>query len=36
VIDLETLIEIKRSTGRARDALTVPLLLALQSRVRGE
>jgi predicted nucleotidyltransferase len=36
VIDLETLIEIKRSTGRARDALTVPLLLALQARGRSE
>ena len=30
VIDLDTLIEIKRSTGRARDALVVPLLLALR------
>lgn len=32
VIDLPTLIEIKRSTGRVRDALVVPLLLALQAR----
>lgn len=31
VIDLETLIEIKRSTGRARDALVVPLLLAIRT-----
>jgi hypothetical protein len=30
VIDLETLIEIKRSTGRARDALVLPLLLAIR------
>ncbi len=29
VIDLETLIEIKRSTGRLRDRLVLPLLLAL-------
>ena len=32
VLDLATLIEIKRATGRARDALVVPLLLALQAR----
>jgi hypothetical protein len=32
VIDLPTLIEIKRSTGRAHDALVVPLLIALQNR----
>jgi hypothetical protein len=32
VIDLPTLIEIKRSTGRARDALVLPLLIALQER----
>lgn len=32
VIDLDTLIEIKRSTGRARDALVMPLLLALRAR----
>ena len=32
VIDLPTLIEIKRSTGRARDALVLPLLLALVER----
>jgi hypothetical protein len=30
VLDLPTLIEVKRSTGRARDLLVVPLLLALQ------
>jgi len=30
VIDLDTLIEIKRSTGRARDALVLPLLLKLR------
>jgi len=30
--DLETLIEIKRSTGRARDALVVPLLIAIRDR----
>ena len=35
VIDLETLIEIKRSTGRARDALVLPLLLALRNRRDG-
>jgi hypothetical protein len=29
VIDLPTLIEIKSSTGRVRDRLVVPLLLAL-------
>ena len=32
VVDLDTLIEIKRGTGRARDLLVVPLLLALKSR----
>lgn len=32
VIDLPTLIAIKRSTGRARDAFVVPLLLAIQAR----
>lgn len=32
VVDLDTLIEIKRSTGRARDMLVVPLLLALRAR----
>ena len=31
VIDLETLIEIKASTGRARDRLVVPILMALKS-----
>jgi hypothetical protein len=30
VIDLATIIEIKRSTGRARDQLVVPILLALR------
>ena len=29
VLDLETLIEIKSSTGRARDQIVVPILLAL-------
>lgn len=32
VIDLDTLIEIKRSTGRERDALVVPVLTALRKR----
>ncbi|MEO8704436.1 MAG: hypothetical protein ABI867_30565 [Kofleriaceae bacterium] len=32
VIDLDTLIEIKRSTGRARDALVIPLLLGIRNR----
>jgi hypothetical protein len=32
VIDLDTLIEIKKSTGRARDALVVPLLMAIRDR----
>lgn len=32
VVDLDTLIEIKRSTGRARDALVLPLLLAIRDR----
>jgi predicted nucleotidyltransferase len=31
VIDLDTLIEIKKSTGRTRDAMVVPLLLAIRS-----
>ena len=35
VLDLPTLIEIKRSTGRARDAFVVPLLLAIQARTAG-
>lgn len=30
VIDLDTLIEIKRSTGRARDALVLPLAIRNQ------
>jgi hypothetical protein len=30
VIDLDTLIEIKRSTGRPRDALVIPILEALR------
>lgn len=32
LIDLPALIEIKRSTGRARDALVLPLLLAIRDR----
>jgi len=32
VIDLDTLIEIKRSTGRAKDALVLPLLLAIRAK----
>ncbi len=36
VIDLEALIEIKRSTGRARDAMVVPLLIAIRDRVPDE
>ena len=32
VVDLDALIEIKQSTGRARDALVLPLLLALRDR----
>jgi predicted nucleotidyltransferase len=36
VVDLSTLIEIKRSTGRARDAAVLPLLLALQARISGQ
>jgi hypothetical protein len=35
VVDLETLIEIKRGTGRTRDAMVVPLLEALRDRSRG-
>jgi hypothetical protein len=34
VIDLDTLIGIKQSTGRARDALVVPILVALRDRSR--
>jgi DNA-binding transcriptional LysR family regulator len=30
VLDLSTLIEVKASTGRARDRITVPVLMALQ------
>ena len=30
ILDLETLIEVKASTGRAKDRLTIPILLALQ------
>ena len=30
ILDLPTLIEVKASTGRAKDRLTVPILLALQ------
>ncbi len=32
VLDLDALIEIKRATGRARDALTLPLLVAIRDR----
>jgi len=32
VVDLDTLIEIKRATGRARDAIVVPLLIAIRDR----
>jgi hypothetical protein len=32
VLDLETLIAVKASTGRARDKLTLPVLLALRAR----
>lgn len=35
IIDLETLIEIKSSTGRAKDRLVVPILLEL-ARVRSQ
>lgn len=35
IINLDTLIEIKRSTGRARDAMVVPILVALLDRSRG-
>lgn len=35
VLDLETLIEIKSSTGRAKDRLVVPILLEL-ARIRAE
>ncbi len=30
ILDLPTLIEVKSSTGRAKDRLTIPILLALQ------
>lgn len=36
VVDLDTLIEIKQSTGRVRDALVVPLLMALRDRGRSD
>ncbi|MCE9576159.1 MAG: hypothetical protein K8W52_23625 [Deltaproteobacteria bacterium] len=36
VIDLDALIEIKRSTGRARDAMVVPLLIAIRDRATSE
>ncbi|MCC7384384.1 MAG: hypothetical protein IT384_21235 [Deltaproteobacteria bacterium] len=36
VIDLETLISIKRSTGRAKDRLLVPILLALADELKKE
>ena len=32
VVDLDTLIEIERATGRARDALVVPHLIAIRDR----
>jgi predicted nucleotidyltransferase len=32
VIDLDTLIEIKRDAGRARDALVLPMLIAIRDR----
>ena len=32
VIDLDALIEIKQSTGRARDAMVVPVLVAIRDR----
>lgn len=32
VVDLDTLIDIKRSTGRARDQMVLPVLLALRDR----
>ena len=32
VVDLDTLIAIKSSTGRARDALVIPLLVAIRDR----
>jgi hypothetical protein len=35
VLDLDALIEIKRSTGRQRDALVIPVLIALRDRGRG-
>jgi hypothetical protein len=35
IIDLETLIEIKSSTGRAKDRLVVPILLEL-ARIRSQ
>ena len=35
VLDLETLIEIKSATGRVRDRMVVPLLMALR-RDRGD
>lgn len=33
VLDLETLISVKASTGRARDKLTLPILLAIRDRL---
>lgn len=35
VIDLDTLIEIKSATGRNKDKLLVPILLALRDEMRG-
>lgn len=36
VIDLDALIEIKQATGRARDAMVIPLLIALRDRGTSE
>lgn len=35
VVDLDTLIDIKRGTGRQRDQLVVPILVALRDRLRA-
>ena len=34
VLDLDTLIEVKAETGRAKDQLLVPVLLALRDEIR--
>ncbi|MCP5071470.1 MAG: hypothetical protein GY946_33335 [bacterium] len=36
VLDLPTLIQIKSTTGRARDRIVVPILLALQREQEGD